>query len=371
MIDPKIQALFKVQDLYGGKLITVSSLEETIYEERAVQQRRLDELGTIRSRNEELQASLAQEISRLRTISEDMRAEREHKGIAGAWRGLMSRFRGRATDRRSIEDLLRRQYELSARRLKEASEFADRLTAAKAELYDEVERLHGKILDYARYARQAAQAVLSLSEANNELDHKLSLVQPGSLEAREIQAAQDQIRRAMAEHSALLKLFGTADGRLAKLQENTRMLADTIGQLQSDITLYVTAASEKLDLISGQIQAIGAAADASMIMLELKESLDSLTESVNHTTRFVSETQVYFRNNVDKMVEELTLYDAETEALLSHNTTLNHVFDDFQISEAISMAMAAKIEAESRQVVLGLDAAQPQHVSAPQQRGEG
>jgi hypothetical protein len=111
--------------------------------------------------------------------------------------------------------------------------------------------------------------------------------------------------------------------------------------------MYVTAASEKLDLLSGQIQAIGAAADASMVMLELKESLDALTESVNHTTRFVSETQVYFRDNVDRMVEELTLYDAETEALLSQNTALNEVYDDMQISEAIALAMAQRVEQEA------------------------
>jgi hypothetical protein len=347
MLDKETRDLLDVAAFYGGGALTVSALEGTIYEERANQQRRLDELGTIRERNDVLQSALAQEIARLRALSEELREQREASGIGAGLRGWFNKIMGRSADRRSIEDLLRRQYELSARRLKEASEFADRLTAAKADLFDEIERLHGKILQYARYARSAAGALMRLSEAKTALEGRLDLVEPGSLEAREIEAALDQLRRGMTEHSALLKLFGTADGRLAKLQENTRLLAGTIGQLQSDITMYVTAASEKLDLLSGQIQAIGAAADASMVMLELKESLDALTESVNHTTRFVSETQVYFRDNVDRMVEELTLYDAETEALLSQNTALNEVYDDMQISEAIALAMAQRVEQEA------------------------
>lgn len=372
MLEPEIIALLEVEALYGGAALSVSSLETTIYEERANQQRRIDELSTIRSRNEAMQSALAQEIARLRQLSEELRDQREATGLGAGLRGWFNRIMGRRQDRRSIEALLRGQYELSARRLKEASEFADRLTAAKADLYDEIERLNGKLVDYARYARQAATAVLKLSEVKHQLEERQMALEPGSLEARELQAAIDQVRRGMTEHSALLKLFGTADGRLAKLQENTRLLADTIGQLQSDITLYVTAASEKLDLLSGQIQAIGAAADASMVMLELKESLDALTDSVNHTTRFVAETQVYFRDNVDKMVDELTLYDEETEALLSHNMALNSVYDDIQIGEAIAVAMARRIERGegAGEVVLALEqeAVQQQAAAEKQQR---
>ncbi|MEC9399555.1 MAG: hypothetical protein VX475_18140, partial [Myxococcota bacterium] len=103
-------------------------------------------------------------------------------------------------------------------------------------------------------------------------------------------------------------------------------------------------ASEKLDLIAGQIQAIGAAADASMVMLELKQSLEAMTESVNHTTRFVSETQAYFRNNVDQMVNELDLYDTETETVLHGNLAMNEVYDDMQVAEAISLALERQIE---------------------------
>ena len=37
-------------------------------------------------------------------------------------------------------------------------------------------------------------------------------------------------------------------------------------------------------------------------MLELKKSLDVMTESMNATTQFVSETQVFFRKNLDDLL---------------------------------------------------------------------
>lgn len=339
----KIEELLQVSNHYSGEGISVRRLEETIHLERSRQNEQVERLDKMRSRNGELQSALSEEVGKLRKISEELSSHRQQS----AWQGFLSKlpfFKERQLSRKSIEELLRRQYEVSAIRVKEAAEFADRLDAAKADLYDEIDRLNGKIIDYAQNEKDAAAAVLELSDAKTELEGKKALAEPGSLEVREIQAELDKVRRALGEHSAMLKLFSTAEDRLVRLQDNTRMLAQTISQLQSDISLYVTVASEKLDLIAGQIQAIGAAADASMVMLELKQSLEAMTESVNHTTRFVSETQAYFRNNVDQMVNELDLYDTETETVLHGNLAMNEVYDDMQVAEAISLALERQIE---------------------------
>lgn len=345
MTNIKIEALLNVAQSYSGDGISVRMLEETIHSERSRQDHQLNELNDMRSRNQELQGALSQEVNKLREITEHMH-DRRGKQTSG-WKNFLSKlpfFKEEEQSRKSIEELLRRQYETSAMRVKEAAEFSDRLDIAKLDLYDEIERLNRKIIEYARNEKDAAANVLSLSDAKTELEGRLALATPSTLEARELQAELDRVRRALAEHSSLLKLFSTAEDRLARLQDNTRMLSQTIAQLQSDIGIYVTVASEKLDLIAGQIQAIGAAADASMVMLELKQSLEAMTESVNHTTRFVSETQSYFRENVDSMIEDLDLYDAETESVLANNLAMNEVYDEMQIAEAISVAMAQKFE---------------------------
>ena len=335
--------LLNVSQHYNDEKISVRTLEEAIHAERQRQNVHVDRLNAMRERNGELQSALSEEVDKLRALSEELASRRQEPS---AWRKLVSKLpfvTAPDTSKRSIEELLRRQYEISALRVKEAAEFADRLDAAKQDLYDEIERLNRRIIDYAQNEKSAALHVIRLSEMRTEFEMRLRMSEQGSLQWRETRAQLDRATRALAEHSAMLKLFATAENRLARLQENTRMLSKTITQLQADITTYVTIGSEKLDLIAGQIQAIGAAADASMVMLELKQSLEAMTESVNYTTRFVSETQAYFRSNVDQMVDDLQLYDSETEGVLQGNLALNQVYDDMQVAEAISIAMEQKI----------------------------
>ncbi len=339
-----LKQLLEVSQVYSGDGISVRMLEETIHTERTRQNRQVSELNVLRTRNGELQTSLSTEIDKLRVISEQLHQQRDQK--KGFFASMLERIglKNQELTTQSIEELLRRQYEMSAMRAKEAAESSDRLDVAKSDLYDEIERLNQKIIDYAKNEDTAASNVLRLDGLRVDLEAKIALADQGSVAHRELQAELDQLRRALVEHSGMLKLFGTAENRLAKLQENTRMLAQTITQLQADISMYVTVASEKLDLIAGQIQAIGTAADASMVMLELKRSLEAMTESVNHTTRFVSETQAYFRQNVDNMVDELELYDEETERVLVGNLAVNEIYDDMRIADAVSEALSRQIE---------------------------
>ena len=205
--------------------------------------------------------------------------------------------------KRSIEELLKQQFHISQRRVKDAAEYADKLKASEKDLYTEIERINGKIIESAENERVALDYVLELRQAHEALESEKQAVEAGSVEAREIEAQQDKIQALLAEHSSAVQLFGSAEERYAALKENTRKLAETIRNLGQDITQYTTAASIKLDMASGQIQAIGRAADASVVMLEMKKSLDVMTESMNQTTKFVSDTQVFFRENLRRSAQ--------------------------------------------------------------------
>ena len=332
---------------YEGDGISVRELEQTISRERQRQNSNVETLSNLRERNSEIQSQLSTEVDKLQQLTEHLNRERERGEFMSSVRDLLGKlpwFGDEIITKKSIEQLLRQQYELSSRRLKEAAEFADRLEAAKQDLYDEIDRLNETIVESSKNEEVAAERVLELTRLQDELEVEVEAAEVGSTEARELQMRLDKVRRRLAEHSTKLKLYSSAEERLAKLQENTRQLAGTIANLQSDITAYVTAASEKLDLVAGQIQAIGAAADASVVMLELKNSLDAMTESINHTTRFVSETQSYFRQNVDQMVDELELYDAETERVLDKNMALNEMVDDERIADAVSTALVHEMD---------------------------
>lgn len=333
---------------YEGQGISVRELESAIQRERSLQNDQVSELNALRERNQELQNALQAEMGKLRDLSDHLQKERERGGIARSLRNIFGGlpfFQDRILTRNSIEELLRAQYEVSAVRVREAAEFADRLEVARVNLYDEIDRLNQRIVMSARNEELAAEHVDLVRELKLRLESLRDQAVPESAEYRELQAKIDQSTRVIAKHAGLLKLYSTAENRLDRLKDNTRQLAETISYLQNDIILYVTAAGEKVDVIAGQIQAIGAAADAAVVMLELKHSLESLTEAVNHTSRFVTETQTYFRQNVDQMVQELELYDEETVLAFEQNLTFNQVFDQVQGADMVSDALAEEIEA--------------------------
>jgi len=327
---------------YSGEKLSVKSLEEGINTVRTRQNTQVAELKVLREKNVKLQDALSGEIRKLRKFS-DYLSKGEFKGSFGSKiKEILSYIpglRSLSLSRRSIEELLRQQYEISSRRVKEAAEFADRLKTAEADLFEEINRLNGKILEAARNEDTAAEYVLELKGAKEELEAELANAEESSVAQRELQAEHDQIRRLLAEHSTQLQLYHTSEERLARLKENTRRLGETIGNLASDITQYVTAASEKLDLASGQIQAIGTAADASVVMLEMKKSLDVMTESMNQTTQFVSETQAFFRANLDNLMNDLELYDEETQQVLDTNLKMSREIEDRRSAEAVKVAL--------------------------------
>lgn len=334
---------------YTGDKMSVRSLEDGINKVRARQNTRIGELKVLRERNVEIQKTLTDEIKKLRKFSDYLSRAEMKGGFFANLKEILSYipFVNRLWfTKRSIEELLRQQYEISSRRTKEAAEFADKLKAAESDLYDEIDRLNDRILAAARNEDVAVSYVLELETAKKELTAELDTVEKGSTAQREVQAQLDQIRRLLAEHSTQLQLYHTSEERLARLKENTRKLAETIQNLGTDITQYVTAASEKLDLVAGQIQAIGTAADASVVMLELKQSLDVMTESMNQTTQFVSETQAFFRANLDNLMDELELYDDETRKIMDKNLEMSREIEERRINQAVELALQRRREAE-------------------------
>ncbi len=111
---------------YSGERISVRSLEDTIGEARQAQNTNVGELKGLREKNVELQETLATEIRKLRKLSDYLAAGKLEGGFIANLKEILSFIPMlRPLTRRSIEELLRQQYEISARRVKEASEYAD------------------------------------------------------------------------------------------------------------------------------------------------------------------------------------------------------------------------------------------------------
>jgi hypothetical protein len=344
----KVDALER-QVAYTGEGISVRSLEDDIHNEREVQNTKVGELKQLRERNVEIQSALAEEVNKLRKFSDYLDGTATEAGFLAGLKELLSYIpglRGLALSKRSIEELLKQQYQISARRVKEAAEYVDILKRSEQELYKEIDRINGKIMEAAKNEEVALEYVLELKKLMEDLASEIQTIDAGSVTARDIEAKQDKVHALLAEHSSNLQLYGAAEDRYASLKVNTRKLAETIRNLGQDISQYTTAASIKLDMASAQIQAIGTAADASVVMLELKKSLDVMTESMNVTTQFVSETQVFFRQNLDSLIDELETFDEATTKMLDENLEKSKQIEDARIQAAIDKAMSRQEERE-------------------------
>ncbi|MFO0635590.1 MAG: hypothetical protein U0168_22330 [Nannocystaceae bacterium] len=330
---------------YSGEGISVRSLEDSISTEREAQNGKVEELKVLRERNVEIQKALADEVGKLRKFSDYIDGTATQGGFWAGFKELISYIPGLrniAISKRSIEELLKQQYQISSRRVKEAAEYVDTLKKSEQDLYKEIERINGKIIEMAKNEALAVDYVLELKQLVDALEQEKQACEAGSVAFRDLEAKQDKARALLAQHSANLQLYSAAEDRYASLKDNTRKLVETIRNLGQDISQYTTAASIKLDMASAQIQAIGTAADASVVMLELKRSLDVMTESMNATTQFVSDTQVFFRRNLDTLVKELETFDETTTKLLDANIAESRKIEDERIAAAIAKAQAHK-----------------------------
>ncbi|MBN2526707.1 MAG: hypothetical protein JXR76_09955 [Deltaproteobacteria bacterium] len=333
------------QKTYKGAGISIRSLEESLGEERQRQNVDLDKLKSLKSQNEELSKALEQEIKKLRKFS-DFVSKGDFSSFGAKFKELMSYLPGIGkmfVGKRSIEQLLKQQYEISSRRTHEVANYADRLEAAEHDLYLEIRRLNDKIIEHAQNEEVAADNVLALKTSLEKLEQELALPgQEKNAAYREKEASLDKVRELLSEHSTKLELYGSAEERLNRLKENTRRLQQTISNLHSDIKKYVMVATEKLDEAQAHIQALGTAADASVVMLDMKASLDSMQSSINDTTKFVSETQMYLRENLDSLISDLEMYDTETQTMVDANLQRSKAIEDALIDKAVSKALETK-----------------------------
>lgn len=330
------------QVAYSGEGISVKSLETEIQRERTVQDGKVDELKVLRERNVEIQSAMADELKKLRKFSDYLNGTATNAGFWAGFKEVLSYIpglKGLALSQRSIEELLKAQYHVSARRVKESAEYVDTLKQSEQDLYKEIDRINVKIVEMAKNEREALNYVLEVKALQESLQAEEQAAEAGSVEQRDIQASLDKAHAKLAEHSTNVQLYGSAEERYARLKDNTRKLAETIRNLANDIQQYTTAASIKLDMASAQIQAIGRAADASTVMLEMKRSLDVMTESMNVTTQFVSDTQIFFRTNLDSLLKDLDTFDETTTTVLEENLKKSKAVEDARIQAAVDKAV--------------------------------
>jgi hypothetical protein len=205
------------QVAYSGEGISVKSLETEIQQERVVQDSKVDELkGAARAQRRDPggDGGRAQEAAQVQRLSERDGApragsRRDFKEVLSYIPGL----KGLALSQRSIEELLKAQYHLSARRVKEAAEYVDTLKQSEQDLYKEIDRINVKIVEMAKNEREALGACSSSRGCRSSSRPRRQAAEAGSVEQRDIQANADKGPRQAGgalDQRAALRLGGGA-----------------------------------------------------------------------------------------------------------------------------------------------------------------
>ena len=94
----------------------------------------------------------------------------------------------------------------------------------------------------------------------------------------------------------------------------------------------------KLAELEGNLAALASAAKASELSLQMQKSMESLRASVNKVATLASETSLFLTQNVDRMVQEMKVYDEGTEQLVEANLKAEREVQEQRINETILLA---------------------------------
>lgn len=238
-----------------------------------LRRRSIDQVGTLAKQQKTMGEDLTDELARLRAESETLRALDEADGQGGLLALLSRRLtrRSRMLERRSHTLALVQLYEEVGVDLRRAAQFSDELQLCALSLNSEVEGLTQELERARDNGERARQRVAALEAVLTELGDADS-------------ALADQLRfECRRERQAVLMCERAVELNSTALPE-ARQLRDQVQGLQENMAEFVTVAASQIDASGRRIQALGAAADAPMVVAELRESLDHLDAAMELTS---------------------------------------------------------------------------------------
>ena len=268
----------------------------------------------------------------------------QRQSETGFLANLTRRFTARSEllARRSIAEKLLHRYEVVNARLTEASAFVDELRLTSLELQEEVDRLHGEL------ARSTEEEV-RLAERIDAIEEELDSI------AEQPDAAQ-RIDKLMFEErvAATDVALWTANARIARQGlKPARLLRDHVLQLHGDVARYVGNARGIVREAGHRIQALGTAADAALVVSELRSSLEDLQQTMAATEGYLRSTQDLYVRVLPELTANLEAHYADQSVSLH---TLAPVLSREAARERAEQAHREAAQAELAQL-LGEDVA--------------
>lgn len=291
--------------------------------------RRLGDVDRLARAQQEMGEALSADLQRLQDQGEAV-GELDQGASASLLDAIVRRFtrRRQLLERRSATESLVARYEAVSTRLRRASAFTDELRLTALELQAEVQQLHADIDQAHHDARLAARRVLDLESA-------IQAAEAG--DAANQDRLLDTLRFELRHEGQNLQLFQTLAELCERHVEPARSLRDTVQRLHEEMQAFVLAATGTVDAAGRRIQALGAAADAPLVVEELRQSLHELQDAMQATETYLTHTRRLIAHTLP-----------ELSARISADTQAEHVALTADIAELDRARTTAAAERELR-----------------------
>ena len=337
------------QVVYDGEDYSRQSLDQTVAGCTAKHQTNLATLAELSKAHDQLRQEMTADLVEQKSAWEHVGNILRLHNMGTNLRGLMEKLPGLRSlvPARPLHTLLTEKVEVAQRRTREVGNYLDRIQTEIGALQQDITSLNARMVQAAKNEEAAGAYVLELKAALEAVQKDLEKAVKESAQARELESAADQIKHRIWEHGAKLRLFSTAENRIAGIIRMNNNFLEILRNLHANMQSLYEAGNEVLSELEGNLSALASAAKASELSLEMQQSMESLRASVNKVATLASETSLFLTQNVDRMTREMRVYDESTEALVETNLKAEREVQEQRINETI--ALAEKNQADRQQ----------------------
>ncbi len=340
MPETSTEALLEKQVVYDGEDYSRQAVETLVAGYSAKHQTNLKTLDELSRAHQALGKEMTQDLVEQKSAWEHLGKIFTFDNVGTNLQGLLEKIpmlRSLVPDR-PLHVLLTEKVEVAQRRTQEIGNYLDRIGVEVTNLQTDIGRLSRKMIVAAQNEEVAARYVLELKNALEAVEQQLAGAEQGSAATRELETRRDALKHRIWEHGAKLRLYSTAESRLAGIIRMNNNFLEILRNLHANMQSLYEAGTEVLNELEGNLAGLASAAKASELSLDMQKAMESLRTSVNRVAVLASETSLFLTQNVDRMTKEMRVYDEATEQLVESNLQAEREVKEERIDETIAHA---------------------------------
>ena len=333
----------RAQVVYDGEEYTRDSLQGMVTKYQETHSTRIQELESLKKAHDGIARDMTRDLADSKTAWEYLKGmATADLGKAGSnLRGLLEKIpilSDRLPDR-PLSELLQDKVHVAELRTREIGLFLDRMESEVSAVRDDIVRLNKKMVVAAHNEEKAAAHILELREEKARLEEEVAaLPEDAGVERRTRQARIDEVKQQIWEHGAKLRLYSSAEDRIASIVAMNNNFLEMLTNLHANMQNLHDAGTEVLDDLRGNLATLATATEASELTMDMQSAMSSLKDSVNKVATLASNTSLYLSQNVERLTTELKMYDDATQALIQSNLEQERELRDRRIDDTLRLA---------------------------------